>query len=434
MGRGLFGRGSKATFASVLLVVFALVLPAYGSPSTSVTATDTPDATKPSDPGTSTKDKDESSDSSKRKKPDKSSELDVPEDDETRAFREELAKRQARLDEFTAQLDELDRELALSAESYNEAIDRLRATQHRLEVSEEDLAKAKQAYKIQNDLLDARAKSIYRGGGSGFAAVEVLLESESVGDFFARLRFLNQIGVKDAEVAAMLRAQKEQIEQYTRTLKNAETEAKALEFDLKARQIEIMLRIQERQQMLAGAQSDLLELLDSEASRRQIEEVALLQRILLSAEKMGVDIAPGSPVETALAYHGVPYLWGGETPAGFDCSGLVMYVFRQHGVNLPHYSGSQFALGSPVPPADLQANDVVFFGNPIHHVGLYIGGGYFLHAPRTGDFVKVSRLAERLDYAGARRYAWTPRVGAIAGISQIPSNVNHSSGVQLTSP
>jgi len=76
---------------------------------------------------------------------------------------------------------------------------------------------------------------------------------------------------------------------------------------------------------------------------------------------------------------------------------------------LPHYSGSQFLLGTKVSVAELQPGDVVFFGSPIHHVGMYIGGGYFIHAPRTGDFVKISRLADRSDFAGARRYDWSPR-------------------------
>ena len=116
--------------------------------------------------------------------------------------------------------------------------------------------------------------------------------------------------------------------------------------------------------------------------------------MLSGASKAGIVVEPGSPVETALAYHGVPYLWAGATPSGFDCSGLILYVYKQHGVTLPHYSGSQFLLGEKVAYADLQPGDVVFFGSPIHHVGMYIGGGYFLHAPRTGDFVKITKLAD----------------------------------------
>src|SRR5207253_3759026 len=95
----------------------------------------------------------------------------------------------------------------------------------------------------------------------------------------------------------------------------------------------------------------------------------------------------------ALHYLGVPYVWGGASPAGFDCSGLVMYVYAQVGVALPHYAAAQYALGTPVSPDQLQPGDLVFFDG-LDHVGIYIGGGQFVHAPHTGDVVKISSLAE----------------------------------------
>ncbi|MFU8890396.1 MAG: NlpC/P60 family protein [Anaerosomatales bacterium] len=340
--------------------------------------------------------------------------VEVPVDPETERFREELARRQALLDEFLAQLDALDRELAIAAEQYNAAVERLNATKQRVSVAQEDLVNAEQAYELQNELLGKRATSIYKLGS--FAAIELVLEAKSLSDFLSRLKFMNTLGMADAEVAKSLLAQKELVEDTASRLKNAEHEAEALEFELRARQIEIMLRIQDRQQMMAEAQGDLLELLDSEAARRQREESELLRQILSGASQAGIVIETGSPIETALAYHGVPYLWGGESPAGFDCSGLVLYVFRQHGVKLPHYSGSQFLLGQKIAPAALQPGDVVFFGSPIYHVGIYMGADYFIHAPRTGDFVKLSRLSARRDYAGARRYNWIPRIDPPQGV------------------
>jgi peptidoglycan hydrolase CwlO-like protein len=345
-----------------------------------------------------------------RKPVNKGSEIPVATDAQTKEFRAKLAAKQKRLDEFMAQLDALDKELEIASEQYNAAVVQLEQMKQRVATAEGDLTNAQSAYQMQSDILGKRATSMYKDGS--LAAIEVLLDSKSVGDLMARVKFLNTIGMRDADIASSLQAQKDALEAQVGTLSNAKQSAESLEFELKARKIEVMLRIQERQQMLAEAQSDLLVLLDSEASRRSGQESALLSEILSGANKKGIVVQPGSPVETALAYHGVPYLWGGATPRGFDCSGLILYVYKQHGVSLPHYSGAQFQLGEKVSAAALQPGDVVFFGSPIHHVGMYIGGGYFVHAPRTGDFVKISRLADRRDFAGARRYAWTPRTGA----------------------
>jgi peptidoglycan DL-endopeptidase CwlO len=105
----------------------------------------------------------------------------------------------------------------------------------------------------------------------------------------------------------------------------------------------------------------------------------------------------------AMRYLGAPYAWGGATPAGFDCSGLVMYVYAQIGIALPHYAAAQFGLGVPVPRADLQPGDLVFF-DALNHVGIYIGGGEMVHAPQTGDVVKITPLSEFAGrYVGARR-------------------------------
>lgn len=112
----------------------------------------------------------------------------------------------------------------------------------------------------------------------------------------------------------------------------------------------------------------------------------------------------------AQTYLGVPYVWGGTTPAGFDCSGLVQFVYAKQGVTLPRVAEDQAKVGTPIPPEALQAGDAVFFADRsgyIHHEGMYLGDGLFIHAPHTGDVVKVSSLYEpyyATQYAGARRY------------------------------
>jgi cell wall-associated NlpC family hydrolase len=118
----------------------------------------------------------------------------------------------------------------------------------------------------------------------------------------------------------------------------------------------------------------------------------------------------GQAVAIAYRFLGVPYVWGGSTPAGFDCSGLTMYVYAQLGIKLGHYTGFQYYAGLRVSRDQLQPGDLLFFhansaGVP-QHEGMYIGNGQFIHAPHTGDVVKVSSLFDTryaLAYVGAVR-------------------------------
>jgi len=112
----------------------------------------------------------------------------------------------------------------------------------------------------------------------------------------------------------------------------------------------------------------------------------------------------GNVVSIAMQYLGVPYVWGGASPSGFDCSGFTMYVYAQVGISLPHYTGAQYAMGAPVSQSQLQPGDLVFFDG-LGHEGMYIGNNQFIHAPQTGDVVKISTIAGwyTATYIGARR-------------------------------
>jgi cell wall-associated NlpC family hydrolase len=139
----------------------------------------------------------------------------------------------------------------------------------------------------------------------------------------------------------------------------------------------------------------------------------------------GADTAPTAPttsatppgsslgaqaVQVALQYQGIPYVWGGATPqSGFDCSGLTRYVYAQLGIRLTHYAAAQWHEGTPVAPKDVRPGDLVFFEPKLDgpgHVGIYLGGGYFLHAPHSGDVVKITSFADQhyaSMYMGAER-------------------------------
>lgn len=106
------------------------------------------------------------------------------------------------------------------------------------------------------------------------------------------------------------------------------------------------------------------------------------------------------------SYLGKPYVWGGADPkTGFDCSGLVQYVYGKYGISLPRTTYDQVKCGAHIEKSDLQAGDLVFFGTAsnVSHVGVYIGNGQYLHAPKTGDVIKISNLLGRSDYYEARR-------------------------------
>ena len=109
--------------------------------------------------------------------------------------------------------------------------------------------------------------------------------------------------------------------------------------------------------------------------------------------------AGAQAASVAMQYLGVPYVWGGASPSGFDCSGLVMYAYAQVGISLPHYTGSLLGMGSRVSASELAPGDLVF--RHAGHVGIYIGGGQMVHAPHTGDVVRVAPVPSPL-YAGVR--------------------------------
>jgi cell wall-associated NlpC family hydrolase len=118
----------------------------------------------------------------------------------------------------------------------------------------------------------------------------------------------------------------------------------------------------------------------------------------------------GQAVAIAYRFLGIPYVWAGASPSGFDCSGLTMYVWGQLGIRLGHYTGFQYYQGRRVPRNQLEPGDLVFFhantGGVPQHEGMYVGKGSFIHAPHTGDVVKISSLFEAayaLSYVGAVR-------------------------------
>jgi len=203
-------------------------------------------------------------------------------------------------------------------------------------------------------------------------------------------------------------------------LRRARVEQERLVAQRRAQKAHIEAQLGQRRRLFASIKGQIAQLQAQEHSRqlalaRQAKQRFQSQPIndtiigASAATPEGAAVVPpsqyGGVVGVAMRYLGTPYVWGGSSPGGFDCSGFVAYVFGQVGVALPHYSGAQYGYGTAVPRDQLQPGDLVFFDG-LGHVGIYIGGGQFVHAPHTGDVVKISSLSESWyasTYVGARR-------------------------------
>jgi cell wall-associated NlpC family hydrolase len=170
----------------------------------------------------------------------------------------------------------------------------------------------------------------------------------------------------------------------------------------------------EVQRLIAAQQAR--ELAAAQAARSRVDEAQAQQAQAYQASAVGATaetpegatvIPPSSHqgvVGVALQYLGTPYVWAGSAPGGFDCSGLVMYAYDKVGISLPHSSYAMWSYGVPVPADQLEPGDLVFFDG-LGHVGMYIGGGQFVHAPHTGTVVQVASLSGSYaaNFVGARR-------------------------------
>jgi len=152
------------------------------------------------------------------------------------------------------------------------------------------------------------------------------------------------------------------------------------------------LSAQEKQAAVAAHQDDRA---SRSEDRKNPEPVPAAAPVVADSD------AAQTAVDAAMAQRGKPYVWAAGGPNSFDCSGLTAYAFRAAGITLPHSSLSQSKMGQPVSRDQLQPGDLVFFYSPVSHVGIYIGNGKMVHAPTSGDVVKVASLMS--GFSGARR-------------------------------
>jgi cell wall-associated NlpC family hydrolase len=288
--------------------------------------------------------------------------------------------------EIEKQIDEAWNKLEPVIEQYNNIHNQLRKNRQK----SAELAKKIQPLQLQVDLALSRVGDIaaqyYMGGGNS-SPFRAILTSGSATVLAEQLTMLDQLA----------RLQQEQI--------SAVTTAKS-RYDKEKAQLDGLIALQAKQDADLAGKKKLIE-----------AELARLQKLRIQAygtstvggslrigacPALYIGGAAGIAVKTACAQIGKRYVWGANGPYTFDCSGLTQYAWGKAGVSLTHYTGAQWEEGVAVSRANARPGDLVFFYSDLHHMGMYVGNGLMVHAPHSGDVVRMQYISV-MPLAGFRR-------------------------------
>jgi peptidoglycan DL-endopeptidase CwlO len=334
-----------------------------------------------------------------------------------------IAAKQAQAQQVLGQLQQLDAGVQRAVNEYNSASGRLYQIERGLKINRQALHVARGNLARAQAALAQRLVAIYTTRDEQ-STLAVLLGAKSVEDLVNRIETVQSVSSQDVAVMNQVISFKRQISTHERFLEHARAEQTRLVRERAAAKSQMISRRNGEQALYNSIKGEIAHLIYQQRARQLALARAAQTRLSEQSQLQiqppvgfgvsantpdGISVAPPSQytgvVAIALRYLGTPYVWGGSSPAGFDCSGFVAYVYAQVGVSLPHYTGAQWNVGVPVSRSDLQPGDLVFFDG-LGHVGIYIGGDQFVHAPHTGDVVRISSLGEAwyaATYDGARR-------------------------------
>jgi cell wall-associated NlpC family hydrolase len=361
------------------------------------------------------------------------------------AFADPIADKQAEAQRVLGEINQLDQSLGKAVEEYDAATVKLTHIRHELSVNKFEMKVALKNRTAAEARLAARLKQLYITGGEN-STLEVLLGAKSLDDVINRLDTASRVSDEDAQVLREVKHYRAEVARSGAVLARAHRAQEQVVADRAAAKARIENGLADRRRLLSSIKGEIVQLQKEEAARQaqlaaeararlvqqQQEQQARLNQTVVGATAQapvtptptstgttGTDtttasapvttVAPpsryGGVVGVAMAQLGKPYVWGTAGPSTFDCSGLVVYSYSQVGVSLPHSSYSLWNAGVYVSRDQLEPGDLVFFDG-LGHVGIYIGGGQFIHAPHTGDVVKISSLNDgwyAATYVGARR-------------------------------
>ena len=317
-----------------------------------------------------------------------------------------IQQKRAQVERIQSELAAIDAEVERAAEAYNGARYRLGLIKVRIERNTRQILGTEADLERSRIRLAERLRSLYVNPPPTFA--EVLVETGSVTAATGELDMLDEISEMDAGVVSTLKDSKARLEALRAQLIVDQRQAAAQVEHAAAQKQRVESLLAQRQAVLDNVKGELREMIRAEQERKR--RIAAAQKAALAAARAGGYSGTALPsggsnagaVAVALQQLGTPYVWGGAAPGGFDCSGLASYAFAQIGKSVPHYTGAIWSAFPHVVSGTEEPGDMVFF-NGGAHMGIYIGNGQFVHAPHTGDVVRIANLSDRGDYMGAVR-------------------------------
>lgn len=313
-----------------------------------------------------------------------------------------VAAPNADLKAVRAQVEQLQEDAA-------EAGENAQAAKIQLNKLKKQLSSVQQQADVQRQSVDSIKKSLaaiavarYKSTGLG-EGLELLFSSDP-SLYLSAAGSLENVTRKQAIELRKYATAKQRLDATSLTVADKLRLVQAAEARYKAQAAQVEKKLAEAQQLLAKLEKEdrdrLLKLQAMDEEERQ--KYSLEQAKLANA----VSGRAGTALRFAVKQIGDRYVWGAAGPIKWDCSGLTMRAYEQAGVRLPHSSRAQFNYGRSISRPNLQPGDLVFFGSPISHVGIYIGAGKMVHAPRPGARVQIVEFGNsfgRKRYVGARR-------------------------------
>ncbi|MEV8106531.1 NlpC/P60 family protein, partial [Streptomyces sp. NPDC088135] len=297
-----------------------------------------------------------------------------------------------------SEVDRLYHDAEVATEQYNGAKEKATAAEGALDTLRDEAARRTERLNASRAALGSFAAAQYRTGGLD-TSVQLALSSDP-DQYLERAAYLDRIGDRQAAALDKVRHQVAQIATLRAQAKGKQAALAARQAELKKHRATITAKLAEARRLLAR-------LSPPERTAYADSDHGSPGRADRSTARGSVR-APNARAAEAVAFAygalGKPYVWGATGPSSFDCSGLTQAAWRSAGVSLPRTTYTQINAGRRVSRSELAPGDLVFFFSGISHVGLYIGNGQMIHAPRPGAPVRIAPI-DQMPFAGAARVA-----------------------------